>query len=66
MAKKTRTELALIDNLDVARTLVRLKHRLAARTELNELEDKIRQGTAAKILKGILPKPIDTSKILDA
>ena len=65
MAKKTTIDLALADNLDVARTLVRLKHRIAARHELNEVEDKIRKGTASKVLKGILPKPIDTTKILN-
>lgn len=66
MAQKTKVELALINNLDIARTMVRLKYRIAAREELNILEAQIRKGTFAKVLKGILPKQIDTSKILDA
>lgn len=65
MAKRTAVEMALQDNLDIARTLVRLKHRMAARHELNDVEEKIRKGTAAKVLKGVLPKAIDTSKIID-
>lgn len=65
MAKKTIVELALADDLDAARTLVRLKHRIAARHELEDVEDKIRQRHSRNVLKGILPKQIDTSKILD-
>lgn len=65
MAKKTTVDLALADNLDAARVLVRLKYRIAARHELNDIEDKIRHGHSKNVLKGILPKQIDTSKILD-
>jgi len=66
VAKKTRVELALADDLDAGRTLVRLKYRQMARHELNEVEDKIRKGHSSRVLRGLLPKPIDTTKILGA
>lgn len=38
MAKRTEAQLAHSDLIDTLRTVVRLKHRIAMRHELNELE----------------------------
>lgn len=51
-------ELSLDDKLDVARTLTRLQHRIAARHELNDLEAEIKQAHAKEIEDGRVTQPV--------
>lgn len=58
MEPKDRDELALDDKLDVARTLVRLKSRMADRHTLNEVTALIRQSHQGEVNRGEVTSPV--------
>jgi hypothetical protein len=49
---KTNADLALADKIDLARTLVRFKHRRQSIRELNDVEDAITKRHNAEIADG--------------
>lgn len=52
MAKLDASQLAIKDATDIIRTAVRMKHRIAQRHELNEVEDEILDQLREAIVKG--------------
>ena len=63
--KLTDEQLAEKDLLDAARTAVRLKHRIAMRHELNELETELLDQQQAAIRAGE-PFRLDVSSVFEA
>lgn len=65
MAKRGKIEQALVEHLMVTRTLVQLKHRLAASRELNEKIETERAKFLRSVHRGELPEPRDLTKVID-
>lgn len=63
MAKSDEYQMAERDATDIIRTVVRLKHRIAQRHELNELEDKI-MGDMRKAAKAGVPYELPVSSLV--
>lgn len=53
MAKLTEDQLSRKDLIDSVRTIVRLKHRIAARRELNDVEADILGDFDGRVAKGL-------------
>lgn len=63
MAQLTEHQLARKDAIDTVRTIVRLKHRIAMRRELNEIEDDMLKQIDERAAKG-LPFRVDTASLV--
>lgn len=57
MEPRTKEELAEDHKLDIARTLVRLHHRIKIREELNTLEAAIKRSHAEEVNSGTVSVP---------
>jgi hypothetical protein len=57
MEPRTREELAEDHKLDIARTILRLRHRIEVREELNELEASIKRSHAEEVNNGTVSVP---------
>lgn len=58
MAPKTLEDLVLDDKLDIARTIVRLKHRIQIRHELNDADAEIKQSHGRQVNDGSVTVPV--------
>lgn len=63
MAQLTEHQLARKDAIDTVRTVVRLKHRIAMRRELNEVEEGMLKEIDERAAKG-LPFKVDTATLV--
>jgi hypothetical protein len=64
-ARKDAVEMARTDTIDLVRTLVRYKHRVAMRAELNDVESKIVDKFDESVTVGA-PFALDAAEILEA
>lgn len=63
--RKDAVEVARTDTIDLVRTLVRYKHRVAMRAELNRIESEILDEFDEAVTKGV-PFSLDAEKVLEA
>lgn len=63
--RKDAVEVARTDTIDLVRTLVRYKHRVAMRAELNAIESEILDEFDAAVTKGA-PFSLNVEKVLEA
>ena len=63
MAQLTEHQLARKDAIDTVRTIVRLKHRIAMRHELNDIEEGMLREIDERAAKG-LPFQVDVSSLV--
>lgn len=63
--RRDETELARADAIDVTRTMVRLKHRIEMRHELNNLEADLNKQFDEAIVQG-KPFELDAGQILES
>lgn len=64
-ARKDAVEMARTDTIDLVRTLVRYKHRVAMRAELNDVESAIVDKFDESVTVGA-PFALDAAEILEA
>lgn len=57
MARLSEDQLARKDLIDSVRTVVRLKHRIAARRELNDIEAEVLDEFDARVIEGLPFRP---------
>ena len=65
MKQLDKVDRARADLKKIVRSIIRLKHSLAADEELNEVLPRAEIRFNAHILKGELPEPIEIKKILN-